>query len=186
MTTDHVSFTHSKEQLEAHTETDTRPCLWNGSPFCPSACPGIENSSWGYLSNYKALDGQEEAETQVGRRPREGPPAPSSLQHPRILPHSLWAETWPIPHPVTTEPYHQKQEQCCPSLDFSVWHGIGRQPPDTRPHSCANNLLTGSPTGMTRHSTRNAHSVEPLARTLTLTPLSASPFPPRLHTPGSA
>lgn len=147
MTADHVPFSHSKERLKAHTEMETRPCLWNGSPSCPSACPGIENSSWGYLSDYKALDGQEEAETQVAGRPREGPQAPSSPQRPRILPHSLWAETWPLPHPITTEPYHQKQEQCCPGMDFSVWHDIGRQPPDTRPHSCANSLLTGSPPG---------------------------------------
>lgn len=161
---------------------ETRPCLRNGSPSCPSACPGIENSSWGYLSDYKALDGQEEAETQVGRRPREGPPAPSSPQRPRILPRSLWAETWPLPHPITTEPYHQKQKQCRPGMDFSVWYDTGRQPPDTRPHSCANSLLTGSPPGRTGTPLGTPTAWSP-ARTLTLT--SASPFPSRLHTPGS-
>lgn len=178
MTTDHISLSHSKERLKAHTEMDTRPCLWNGSPSCPSACPRIENSSWEYLSNYKALDGQEEAETQVGRRPHEGPPAPSSLQHPRILPRSLSAETWPLPHPITTEPYHQKQEQCCPGMDFSVRHDIGRQPPDTRPHSCANSLLTGSPTAGPGNSTRNAHSMEPRPARCPSRPCPPAPFLP--------
>lgn len=50
--------------------------------------------------------------TRVGRRAREWLPGPSSARLSIVFPGSLWAETWPVPYPITIEPQSSKQERC--------------------------------------------------------------------------